>query len=71
MQNTPQPLPLPGLARGPVGPGCPAGPPPAPAAAVVAQRADEHARKADDTAQRFGRGHAVGVAVDEMGKDHA
>ena len=44
---------------------------PAATAAVVAQRADEHARKADDTAQRFGRGHAVGVAVDEVGKDDA
>ena len=44
---------------------------PAAAAAVVAQRADEHARKTDDTAQRFGRGHAVGVAVDEVGKDDA
>ena len=44
---------------------------PAAAAAVVAQRADEHARKADDTAQRFGRGHAVGAAVDEVGKDNA
>ena len=43
---------------------------PAAAAAVVAQRADEHARKANGAAQRFGRGHAVGVAVDEMGKDH-
>ena len=42
---------------------------PGAAAAVVAQRGDENARKADAAAQRLGRGHAVSPAVKEMGED--
>ena len=42
---------------------------PGAAAAVVAQRGDENARKADAAAQRLGRGHAVSFAIKEMGED--
>ena len=44
---------------------------PAAAAAVVAKGADEHARKAHSTAQRFCRGHAVRIAINKVGKDDA
>ena len=44
---------------------------PAAAAAVVSQCADEHACKADGTAQGLCRGHPIGIAVDEVGKDGA
>ena len=38
---------------------------------MVAQCADEHARKADGAAQGLCRGHPIGIAVDEVGKDDA
>jgi len=44
---------------------------PAAAAAVVAEGADEHSGKTQHTAQQLGRGHAVGIAVEEVGKDDA
>ena len=44
---------------------------PAAAAAVVAEGADEHPGKTQHTAQQLGRGHAVGIAVEEVGKDDA
>ena len=38
---------------------------------MVAKGADEHARKAHSTAQRFCRGHAVRIAINKVGKDNA
>ena len=41
------------------------------AATVVADGGHQNAAEADHTAQRLGGGHPVGVAVEEMGEDHA
>ena len=44
---------------------------PAAAAAVVANRTDQHSGKTHSAAQRFCRGHAVCIAIDKVGKDDA
>ena len=38
---------------------------------MVAEGADEHSGKTQHTAQQLGGGHAVGIAVEEVGKDDA
>ena len=44
---------------------------PGASAAVVADGADEHPGEAQHAAQRFGRCHPVGIAIEEMGEDDA